>query len=215
MTTVNSKDATPELALPDRLPGSPLGLLRLWLDQAQAQSAQRNPWAMTLATVEPDGRPSARVVLCRDYDQAVGHVVFYTNSRSRKGIALERTPYAAAVFHWDALERQVRIEGPVTRSPDSESDAYFASRPRAAQIAAWASDQSQPILSRAALLSRLSAEESRFSGIERVPRPPHWGGYRLSIERIEFWVGLADRVHDRALWIRSSNARWTASRLQP
>lgn len=212
---MTAKDIANDLALPDRLPASPLGLLRLWLDQAQARAVQKNPWAMTLATAEPDGRPSARVVLCRGYDETAGHVVFYTNCRSRKGLALEHTPYAAAVFHWDALERQVRIEGSVAQSPNSESDAYFASRPRAAQIAAWASDQSQPISTRLALLSRLSEQEARFTGIERVPRPPHWGGYRLRIERIEFWVGLADRVHDRVLWIRKGDAEWTVSRLQP
>jgi pyridoxamine 5'-phosphate oxidase len=212
---MTAKDTAIDLALPDRLPASPLGVLRLWLDQAQAQKVQRNPWAMTLATVEPDGRPSARVVLCRDYDENAGHLVFYTNRRSRKGLALEHTPHAAAVFHWDTLERQVRIEGSVAQSPDSESDAYFASRPRAAQIAAWASDQSQPISTRHALLSRLSEQESRFAGIASVPRPPHWGGYRLRIERIEFWVGLVDRVHDRALWIRNGDGEWTVSRLQP
>jgi pyridoxamine 5'-phosphate oxidase len=217
------QDIPADPSLQDPLPASPLGLLRRWLDEAQAKRVQKNPTAMTLATVETDGRPAARVVLCRSYDAEQGYLVFYTNRKSRKGLALADTPYAAAVFHWDALERQVRVEGPVVESPDSESDRYFASRPRPAQISAWASEQSQPIASRREFLARLAEAEARFGGAGPVARPPHWGGYRVFIERIELWVGAEGRAHDRALWRRELDAvehgihggEWAVTRLQP
>ncbi|UCE85529.1 MAG: pyridoxamine 5'-phosphate oxidase [Deltaproteobacteria bacterium] len=216
--------APEDASLADPLPAAPLDLLQRWLDEARERGAQRNPTAMTVATRDRDGALSARVVLCRGYDAEQGFLVFYTNRQSRKGEHLAHHAHAAAVLHWDALGRQVRIEGPIRRSPDAESDAYFASRPRAAQIAAWASDQSQPIASRAALLERLHAAERRF-GAEGapVPRPPHWGGYRLHIERIELWVGADGRAHDRALWTRAlapagegfAGGSWSVTRLQP
>jgi len=205
--------------LPEPLPENPLVVLDAWL--AEAGAAIRNATAMTLATVTPDGRPSARMVICRGFDARAGWVVFYTDRESAKGAALATHPYAALVFHWDALERQVRIEGPVTVAPDADSDAYWASRPPDARVAAAASDQSRPIDSRAALLAKVEATARRHDG--DAPRPPRWGGYRVWAERIELWVGQPARVHDRAVWTRSLTrageefvgGAWSATRLQP
>lgn len=220
-------------SLADPLPASPFETLERWLDEARAGAVQRNPAAMTVATVSPDGRPSLRVVLCRGFEPDPGYVVFYTSYASRKGRELAGRPYAAATFHWDALQRQARLEGPVVRSPEAESDAYFAGRPRPAQISAWASAQSEPIASREALLEKLRAVEERFggagpdrlptSGLPPLPRPPDWGGYRLHAQRIELWVGSEGRAHDRARWERAlvpegdgfRGSAWTVSRLQP
>ncbi len=168
--------------LPAQLPAEPWGLFQSWLDEAASKRVQPHPTAMTLALVEPDGRPSARQVICHGVDREQGWLAFYTNRRSRKGRALDAISYAALVFHWDFLKRQVRIEGPVTAMRDAESDAYFASRPLDAQISAWASDQSEPIKSRDALLEKVAASAARFGVQEgqpsdaRIPRPPHWGG---------------------------------------
>jgi len=175
---------------------------------------------MTLATVDPDGRPSARMVLCRGFDARAGWVVFYTDRESLKGQALDLNPRAALVFHWDAHERQVRVDGPVTLAPDSDSDAYWKSRPPDARVAASASNQSRPIESRAAFLAKIE-EEKRAAG--DLPRPKRWGGYRVWAERVELWVGQPARAHDRALWTRSltpndagfSGGPWRSTRLQP
>lgn len=211
-------------SLADPLPVSPLPLLTRWLDEAVAGRGTRNPLAISLATVGLDGRPRLRVVLCRGFESDPGHLVFYTNRESDKGRELEAHPFAAASFFWDGMQRQVRIEGPVTLSPDAESDAYFASRPRPSQIAAWASRQSQPIASREALLARLEQETDRLGGPDGapVPRPPHWGGYRVHFERIEFWVGAEGRAHDRARYTRRLgpdgtilDGAWQVERLQP
>ena len=176
---------------------------------------------MTLATVEPDGRPSARLVLCRGIDTRAGWLVFYTDRESAKGRALEANPRAALVFHWDAFERQARIEGLVTLAPDADSDAYWNSRPRDARLAATASDQSQPIGSRAAYLAKIEAASSLLAA--DVPRPKRWRGYRVWAERVELWVGQPARAHDRALWTRSlasagegfTGGAWRSTRLQP
>ncbi len=190
---------------------------------------QNNPDAMTLATVDADGRPSARVVLCKHLIDSAGYVVFFTNYQSRKGLALQANPYAAAVFHWDSLERQVRIEGRILRSPDAESDAYFRSRPWASQIGAWASHQSQPLSSRAQLATQVAGVTTKYAmntltGQFLVPRPPHWGGFRLWIEHIELWVSGIGRVHDRARWSRELTQHdeysyvgsdWRGTRLNP
>ncbi len=205
--------------LPEPLPANPLEILDAWL--AEATASIRNATAMTLATVTPDGRPSARMVICRGYDARAGWLVFYTDRESAKGAALAAHPHAALVFHWDAVERQVRIEGPVTLSPDVDSDAYWASRPPEARVAAAASDQSRPIGSRADLLARVELTARRHDG--DVPRPSRWGGYRVWAERIELWVGQPARIHDRAVWTRAltrsgegfSGGAWTATRLQP
>jgi len=189
--------------------------------QQEAFAEIRNAHAMTLATVEPDGRPSARLVLCRGIDTHAGWLVFYTDRESAKGRALEVNRRAALVFHWDAFERQARIEGPVTPAPDADSDAYWNSRPRDARLAATASDQSQPIASRAAYLAKIAEATSLFA--DDVPRPKRWGGYRVWAERVELWVGQPARAHDRALWTRAlapaadgfSGGAWRATRLQP
>ena len=209
-------------------PADPLPRLAEWLDEARAAGELANPDAMALATAGADGRPSARIVLCRAFDAARGVLVFYTNRRSDKARALAERPRAAGVFYWDALGRQARIEGPVTPSSDEDSDAYFETRPRESQIAAWASVQSAPVASRGALLARFAAEAIRLGGVRDpnappVPRPPHWGGYRLWVERIELWASRPARLHDRVLWTRELRAdgdgyaggSWRAQRLQP
>ncbi len=226
-------------ALPDPLPESPMELARAWLDEATRLKVQPNPNAMTLATVAADGRPAARIVLCRGLEVAVGCVTFYTNYTSRKGQELAATERAAVLFHWDTLHRQVRMEGPVTRVPEAESDAYFASRPWQSRVGAWASQQSQPVAQRADLKQELEAQARRFGApVEElggtggtrdyaVPRPDHWGGYRLWVEDAELWVEAAFRLHDRARWQRTLQATvsagissfvggpWRAARLQP
>ncbi len=216
-------------------PGEPLAVLARWLDDARRDGAQPNPNAMVLATCDATGRPSARVVLCKDLAVDPGYIVFFTNYLSRKGRDLAATPRAAAVFHWDTLHRQARIEGPVLKSPSAESDAYFASRPRQSRIGAWASRQSEPTESRAALEQALAAAARRFAAPSPdrtgedgpfdgpIARPPHWGGYRLWAESIELWVEGDARIHDRLVWSRSLRAHaetleagpWTVTRLQP
>ncbi len=218
-------DVPDDPSLADPLPDSPLPLLERWIGEAHEQRVQRNPGAMTLATVDAAGVLSARVVLCRGYDAERGFVVFFTNSKSRKGRALQENSRAAAVFHWDALQRQVRIEGFVGPSPELEFDGYFSKRARPVQIAAWASHQSEPVASRESFLEQLKAAERRFaeSESEEIPHPPDWAGYRLFFERIEFWVGAEGRAHDRALYSRELMARgdgfdageWSVARLQP
>jgi pyridoxamine 5'-phosphate oxidase len=205
--------------LPEPLPASPLALIAAWM--TDAEQTCRAPTAMTLATVEPDGHPSARMVICRGFDAEVGFFVFYSDSSSRKGTALAVTPRAALVFYWEALERQVRIEGPVTPLPDAQTDAYWKSRPLDARIAAVASDQSRPIESRTSLLAKVE-EVSRRLG-DDPPRPRRWVGYRVWAEQVELWMGQPARVHDRAMWTREltphdsdfTSGGWRATRLQP
>lgn len=164
-----------------------------------------------LATVGADGRPSVRVVLLKHADER--GFVFYTNFGSRKARELDLNPWAAACFHWASVERQVRVEGPAERLTDTESDEYFASRPRGSQIGAWTSKQSQPLASRRELLARYVETQARFAGRE-VPRPDFWGGYRLVPERMEFWYNQLHRLHDRILFVRT-DAGWERSRLYP
>lgn len=210
--------APPNPPLPEPLPSDPLSLVADWL--ADAASHVRNSTSMALATVDPDGRPTARMVICRGVDARAGWLVFYTDRDSDKGAALAAHPRAAVVFHWDALERQVRIEGPVTHAPDGDSDAYWASRPPDARVAASASEQSRPLASRAVLLARVAELAARGGD---VPRPKRWGGYRIWADRVELWVGQPGRVHDRARWVRPLTAdgdgfaggRWTSTRLMP
>lgn len=216
--------------LPEPLPNDPVPLFASWFWEAHQQASQPNPDAMVLATTDSAGSPSARIVLCKQLAEAAGYVVFFTNYQSRKGRELAARPRAAAVFHWDALHRQVRIEGPVLRSPLAESDQYFASRALNSRIGAWASEQSQPLESRAALATKVKATAERFgitpdAASGDVPRPPHWGGHRLWIETIELWVEGPGRVHDRAVWTRSLSGgvdpysfqpgAWHATRLNP
>jgi pyridoxamine 5'-phosphate oxidase len=190
---------------------NPIEQFRRWFDEALAANL-REPNAMTLATATPDGRPSARVVLLKGFDER--GFVFYTNYEGRKGRELETNPYAALVFYWGELERQVRIEGHVSRISEEESDAYFAGRPRGSQLGAWASEQSRPIKDRGALEERLRELEAEYEGCE-VPRPPFWGGYRVEPETIEFWQGRENRLHDRLLYRRLEDGGWRRERLQP
>lgn len=166
--------------------------------------------AMSLATVDERGRPSARIVLLKSFD-ARGFV-FHTNRLSRKGLELDGQKVAALCFHWPAGEEQARVEGRVEQISDEESDAYFASRPRGSQIGAWASLQSEELPERAALEQRLRDVEARFPGA--VPRPPHWGGYRVVPDRIEIWKGRADRLHERRAFTRGESS-WAETRLYP
>jgi len=206
-------------ALPEPLPSDPLPLVASWL--AEASASVRAATAMALATVEPDGRPSARMVICRGFDANAGWLVFYTDRRSRKAHALTAHQRAALVFYWEALERQVRIEGPVTEAPDDDSDAYWNTRPVDARIAALASDQSKPIVSREALLAKVQATKEQFGADPK--RPARWGGYRVWADTVELWVSQPARVHDRAAWTRSLAASphgftggpWLSTRLQP
>ena len=195
----------------DNPPADPVAQVTAWLDEA-AGTALINPHAMTLATVDPDGKPSARTVLLKGFDER--GAVFYTNRNSRKGRALAAHPRAALLLYWDSLMRQVGIEGGVTQVDDAESDAYFATRPRGAQLGAWVSQQSEPVESRAVIEAELEAMTRRFEG-GPVPRPPHWIGYRVALESIELWQGRRDRLHDRLVYTRDENGGWTTQRLSP
>jgi pyridoxamine 5'-phosphate oxidase len=222
--------------LPDPLPSEPLVVLNHWMAQSWQQRLQPNPNAMVLATSEPDGRPSARVVLCKEIVAQPGYLVFFTNYLSRKGRQLADNPRAAAVIHWDALHRQARVEGPVVQAPAAASDAYFASRPWQSRVGAWASEQSSPVASREALQKAVTSTAERFGVPDptqtttdgaadfQIPRPPHWGGYHLWADSVELWVEGEARIHDRARWTRELTPQadgffragpWSATRLQP
>jgi pyridoxamine 5'-phosphate oxidase len=188
----------------------PIALFATWFDQAR-QAQLPDPNAMSVATVGADGRPSNRILLIKGFD-ARGFT-WFTNYNSRKGRDLRAHPYAALLFHWAALERQVSIEGRVEQVADDESEAYFHSRPLASRLGALASDQSEPIADRALLDAKLA--EVQASHPERPPRPAHWGGYRLAPERIEFWQGGSARLHDRLLYTRQPDGSWRRQRLQP
>ena len=184
---------------------------------AEAAKAQLpEPNAMTLATVDSDGHPAARIVLLKIIDDR--GFVFFTNFDSRKGRALMANPEAALLFFWPELERQVRIEGVAARIEPAESAAYFAGRPRSSQLGAWASPQSEPIEGRDALMARFAEVEARYSDANRtVPCPPQWGGYRLVPDTIEFWQGRASRLHDRIRYrrMKDSGGAWVIDRLAP
>jgi pyridoxamine 5'-phosphate oxidase len=190
----------------------PLRLFAAWLQEASA-SEPRDPTAMTLATVDSDGLPNARMVLLKGVDQR--GFVFYTNMDSQKGQELDAHPHGALVFHWKSLNRQVRVRGSVERVTDAEAEAYFATRPKQAQIGAWASKQSKPLESRAAFEKAVALYAAKY-GLVKVPRPPNWSGYRIVPRSIEFWHERPFRLHDRVEFRRATpDAPWSKTRLYP
>lgn len=188
----------------------PHALFESWFAEARA-SEPNDPEAVALATADSAGRPSVRMVLMKGHD-ARGFV-FYTNMGSRKGAELAANPRVAMLFHWKSLRRQIRIEGAVSQADDAEADAYFATRSRASQLGAWASEQSRDLPDRAALDARYLEIEAKFEGRD-VPRPPHWHGYRVAPEFFEFWRDGAHRLHERRTFTRSGDG-WTEGLLHP
>lgn len=182
-----------------------------WMAEAE-RSEPRDANAMTVATATPDGRPSARMVLLKGVDPR--GFVFYTNKQSRKGEELAANPYAALLFHWKSLGRQIRIEGTIEDVTDAEADAYYATRPRNSRLGAWASDQSRPLDERPILEQRLAEADARFPH-EDIPRPPYWSGYRLVPDSFEFWQDMPFRLHDRSLFRRRADGGWTWGKLFP
>jgi pyridoxamine 5'-phosphate oxidase len=189
----------------------PLRQFERWYEEARGAGI-RVPEAVALATATADGIPSARMVLMKGFD--AGGFVFYTGYGSRKARELADNPRAALLFHWDALGRQVRVEGPVAKVLRAESEAYFATRPRGSQVSAWASAQSEPVASRDELEAAARRIEERFDG-EAIPLPASWGGYRLAPERFEFWQHRDDRLHDRLCYEPDGTGSWTLRRLAP
>ena len=190
----------------------PLRQFDRWLQEAIAADLPE-PNAMILATADPAGRPSARVVLLKGLGPE--GLAFFTNFLSRKGRELDLNPHAALVFNWLELQRQVRIEGTVGRLPEAEATDYFQSRPKGSQIGAWASEQSSPVADRKLLEQRYAELEERYASQDRLPRPPHWGGYGVRPTRIEFWQGRPNRLHDRICYECQTDGSWTRQRLAP
>jgi len=188
----------------------PFDQFQAWHDEARCSSLSF-PNAMSLSTVRPDGTPASRMVLLSSFDRR--GFVFHTNYESAKGVEIAAFPRAALLFWWEPLNRQVRIEGAVERTSPEESDAYFAQRPRGSQLGAWASDQSRPLPARETLEARVREIEARHEGAP-VPRPPHWGGYRVIPSAFEFWTGREDRLHDRLRCDRRPDG-WVSVRLHP
>jgi pyridoxamine 5'-phosphate oxidase len=189
----------------------PFTLFDAWLAEAEA-SEPNDPNAMALATADRDGHPAVRMVLLKGHGR--DGFVFYTNHESDKASDLADNAHAALLFHWKSLRRQIRIEGPVSAAADTESDAYFASRGRDSQLGAWASEQSRPLDARETFEARVDAAAARFAG-QDVPRPPHWGGYRVTPQRIEFWQDRAHRLHERRLFVPDGAGAWREGLLYP
>ena len=190
----------------------PIRQFAAWYDEAVAAGVPE-PEAMTLSTATPEGRPSARIVLLRGFDER--GFCFFTNYESRKGRELAANPQAALTFHWAEPERQVRIEGRIEQTTPAESDAYFKSRPSTSRIGAWSSPQSQVIAGREPLEQLFARFRAEHPDDAAIPRPPHWGGYRLIPERIEFWQGRPSRLHDRLQFCREASGGWAIVRLAP
>ncbi|HEV8589175.1 MAG TPA: pyridoxamine 5'-phosphate oxidase [Pyrinomonadaceae bacterium] len=191
---------------------NPIRQFELWFQEAGASGmSEQDTVSMTLATADGDGRPCARIVLLKSFDDR--GFVFFTNYNSRKGLELAENARACLLFYWSPLWRQVRIEGTVEKVSEEESDEYFHSRPLGSKLGAWASDQSQTIKSRNELEDRF--EEFGWKFADNVPRPPHWGGYRVKPDRIEFWQGREDRLHDRLLYTLQDDGTWLLERLAP
>ncbi len=188
----------------------PFTLFDSWYAEAK-QSEPNDPNAVALATADAEGRPSVRMVLLKGHGP--DGFVIYTNRESRKAGEMAANPQGALLFHWKSLRRQIRIEGPVTHATDAESDAYFASRGRDSQLGAWASEQSRPLDSRETFEQRFAEMTAKFDG-QDVPRPPHWGGYRVTPTRIEFWQDRAHRLHERRLFVRE-DGNWSEGLLFP
>lgn len=188
----------------------PFALFHDWYTEARSTELNDSN-AVALATADAQGHPSVRMVLLKGYDER--GFVFYTNRESRKAADLAANPHVALLFHWKSLRRQIRIEGPIAFASDAESDAYFASRSRDSQLGAWASDQSRPLDSRATFEARFAEAQARFEG-QPVPRPPHWGGYRVTPERIEFWLDREHRLHERRVFTRAGEG-WAEGMLYP
>jgi len=197
----------------DHVADDPIEQFRDWFDEV-LDSEVEEPNAMTLSTAAPDAPPSARIVLLKGLDERGFH--FYTNYESRKGTELSQNPHAALTFLWKPLERQVRIAGSVERMPADESTAYFHSRPRGAQLGAWASPQSRVVASRDELEQNLAEVEAKYEDHDEIPRPSHWGGYVVHPLQIEFWQGRPNRLHDRLRYRRDDeDSDWTLERLAP
>lgn len=212
MVIENTGDTTTLETLDEkRIEPDPIRQFQLWLDEAMAAKLPM-PETMTLATATPEGRPSARMVLLKQVD--ADGFVFFTNYHSAKAAQLESNPFAALVFYWNALERQVRVEGKVERTPAQESELYFKTRPRESQIGAWASPQSSVIAGREVLEQRAQELEDYYRDRE-IECPGHWGGYRLRPDKIEFWKGRPGRLHDRILYELMSDGTWSIKRLAP
>jgi pyridoxamine 5'-phosphate oxidase len=188
----------------------PFKMFHAWYEEARL-AGQPLPNAMSLSSVDADGSPASRMVLLSSFDSR--GFVFHTNYESRKAAELSATPRVALLFWWHSLDRQVRIEGTVAKTAAEESDAYFAGRPRGAQIGAWASDQSRPLPNRETLAERVREVSARF-GDGPVPRPPHWGGFRVVPQAFEFWAGRESRLHERTRYVLSPGG-WTAMQLYP
>ncbi|WP_323796555.1 pyridoxamine 5'-phosphate oxidase [Nisaea sp.] len=191
---------------------NPFELFDGWL-QAASETEPNDANAMTVATADADGRPSARILLLKGFDEQ--GFVFYSNMESQKGREIEVNPFVALCFHWKSVRRQVRVTGPVARVTDEEADAYFNSRPRGSRVGAWASQQSRPLADRPALMAAVENADSKYPG-ESVPRPPYWSGWRLTPLVIEFWQDGEFRLHDRFRFSRASESEaWTVNRLYP